>query len=230
MSKTVNEDDVRKVLGNDRFFWETDYPRQIPKITCKEIFPNSKGWVLNGVFTPLECQKLIDMGNRIGYESLKDEYAVSYRNNLRFMLSSPSLANEMFKRIKDYIPEELHNGSWKLEGLNDYFRCCKYNKGGIFGIHQDSSYKPEPKRRSYYTCMLYLNKTQGGNTRFYDDIVNRRIVAELPPAPGQVLLFDPDIWHDGAKVYFDEKYIVRTEVMYGGKCYFPPATPFAYNT
>jgi ectoine hydroxylase-related dioxygenase (phytanoyl-CoA dioxygenase family) len=61
--------------------------------------------------------------------------------------------------------------------------------------------------------MLYLNRVDGGNTRFFEDN-KKKIVVELPPQPGQVLLFDPDIWHDGSKVLSGEKYIIRTEVMY----------------
>ncbi len=62
--------------------------------------------------------------------------------------------------------------------------------------------------------MLYLNETNGGNTRFFKDKYLKKIICELPPKEGQILLFDPDIWHDGDKVLSGEKYIIRTEVMY----------------
>ena len=127
------------------------------------------------------------------------------------MLSSQSLAKEIYKRINDYIPDTLFE-TWKKDGINDFFRFCKYEKNGIFQIHQDASYKPSFTYQSFFTCMLYLNQTNGGNTRFFSD--DGKIIAELPPQPGQILLFDPNIHHDGDKVISGEKYIVRTEVMY----------------
>ena len=205
MSKVVKELEIK-----DKF-WETQYQKEIPKITCKEIIKD-KGWVLSNVFTPSECQKFIDFGNKIGYGSLKGEYHPGYRNNSRFMLSSASLAKEMYKRIFEYIPDILYE-KWQKDSLNDYFRFCKYEKNGIFGIHQDGSYKPSFTYQSLLTCMLYLNEVDGGNTRFFADN-KRKILVELPPQPGQVLLFDPDVWHDGDKVLSGEKYIIRTEVMY----------------
>jgi hypothetical protein len=81
MSKVVKELEIK-----DKF-WETQYQKEIPKITCKEIIKD-KGWVLSNVFAPSECQKFIDFGNKIGYGSLKGEYHPGYRNNSRFMLSS----------------------------------------------------------------------------------------------------------------------------------------------
>lgn len=204
MSKVIKEKDIQNK------FWETKFPKQIPKITCQEIIKD-KGWVLSNVFTKEECQKFIDFGNQIGYGSLKGEYHPSYRNNTRFMLSSQSLAKEIYKRINDYIPDTLFE-TWKKDGINDFFRFCKYEKNGIFQIHQDASYKPSFTYQSFFTCMLYLNQTDGGNTRFFSD--DGKIIAELPPQPGQILLFDPNIHHDGDKVISGEKYIVRTEVMY----------------
>lgn len=205
MSRVVKEFEIK-----DKF-WETQYQKEIPKITCRKIIKD-KGWVLSNVFTPSECKKFIDFGNKIGYGSLKGEYHPSYRNNTRFMLSSASLAEEMYKRISEYIPDVLYE-KWQKDGLNDYFRFCKYEKHGIFAIHQDGSYKPSLNYQSLLTCMLYLNRVDGGNTRFFEDN-KKKIIVELPPQPGQVLLFDPDIWHDGSKVLSGEKYIIRTEVMY----------------
>ena len=212
MSKVINEPDLYNIINSKKLFWETTYDKQIPKITVKELIPN-QAWALENCFTKKECNQFIELGNKIGFNKLKD-YHVSYRNNTRFMLSSSSLANELYKRINYYIPETLYNNSWKKDGLNDFFRFCKYEKGRIFGIHQDSSYIQNNNRRSWLTCMLYLNETNGGNTRFFKDNYDKKIICELPPKEGQILLFDPDIWHDGDKVLSGEKYIIRTEVMY----------------
>ena len=48
----------------------------------------------------------------------------------------------------------------------------------------------------------------------FSPIKKSKTIIELPPEPGQILLFNPDIWHDGDKVLSGEKYIIRTEVMY----------------
>ena len=204
MSKTVYEKELKTR------FWESKKPK--PVVKCTEIIKNS-GWVLSNVFSEEECKAFIAMGNKIGYNSLKGEYSESYRNNTRFMLSSPSLAKEIYQRIEQFIPEKLYN-KWSKDGLNDYFRFCKYEKNGIFGIHQDGSYRPSHNYQSFLTCMLYLNRTDGGNTRFFSDKKKSETIIELPPEPGQILLFNPDIWHDGDKVLSGEKYIIRTEVMF----------------
>lgn len=213
MSKVIKETNLYNILNSKNFFWETKYPKEIPTIQCQEIIPN-KCWVLNSVFTPEECKKFINLSNKIGFESLNNEYPVSYRNNTRFILSSPSLEKELYKRIKDFIPQELYSGSWKIDGLNDFFRFCKYEKGGIFSLHQDSSYIQNLNRRSWLTCMLYLNQTNGGNTRVFTDYSSQKTLFELPPKEGQIIIFDPDLWHDGDKLISGEKYIIRTEVMF----------------
>jgi hypothetical protein len=182
-------------------------------IECEEIIKNS-AWVLSNVFTEDECNKLIEYGNSIGYESIEDEYPCTYRNNTRFIKTLPSFARELYMRISKFIPNTLYN-KWEKSGLNDYFRFCKYEKNGIFVMHQDTSYRPSFNYQSLLTCMIYLNNTDGGNTRFYQDHNNIKIIInEISPKPGQIIIFDPDIWHDGAKVLSGEKYIIRTEVMY----------------
>ena len=213
MSKIIKENFLYNIYNSKNLFWETKYPKEIPKIEYQEIIPN-KCWVLNNVFTHEECNKFINLSNKIGFESLNDEYPVSYRNNKRFILSSTSLEKEIYKRIKDYIPPDLYSSSWKINGLNDFFRFCKYEKGGIFGLHQDSSYIQNSYRRSWLTCMIYLNKTNGGNTRFFNDGTSNKIIFELQPKDGQIIIFDPNLWHDGDKIISGEKYIIRTEVMY----------------
>ena len=46
------------------------------------------------------------------------------------------------------------NALWKPYGLNECFRVCKYDAGGIFGAHRDAHYAKNSKDRSLYTFMI----------------------------------------------------------------------------
>jgi hypothetical protein len=47
----------------------------------------------------------------------------------------------MSKVVKELeIKDKFWETQYQKDGLNDYFRFCKYEKHEIFAIHQDGSY------------------------------------------------------------------------------------------
>jgi hypothetical protein len=56
--------------------------------------------------------------------------------------------------------------------------------------------------------MIYLNGgARGGETRFQH--------ASITPAPGLALIFDHYVLHEGVRVLEGQKYVLRSDVMYG---------------
>ena len=67
--------------------------------------------------------------------------------------------------------------------------------------------------------MVYLNDVAaGGETRFFagmQDAFQRRPYLTVAPRAGTALVFVHRIWHEGAAVTAGEKFVLRTDIMYG---------------
>jgi hypothetical protein len=120
-------------------------------------------------------------------------------------------------------------GTWGAEHLNDCFRMCCYHPGGHFAPHYDADYVVEAvSYRSFKTMMIYLNDEYvGGETNFLSEhslhwdeerklycAPTETIVASFKACPGDVLLFDHKILHEGAQVTSGMKWMMRSEIMY----------------
>ncbi|CUF19176.1 Hypothetical protein, putative [Bodo saltans] len=120
-------------------------------------------------------------------------------------------------------------GTWRAECLNDCFRMCCYHPGGHFAPHYDADYVVDAvSYRSFKTMMIYLNDEYvGGETNFvaehslyWDEerklycAPKETIVASFKASPGDVLLFDHKILHEGAQVQSGMKWMMRSEIMY----------------
>mmetsp|Transcript_570 Transcript_570/g.968 ORF Transcript_570/g.968 Transcript_570/m.968 type:complete len:306 (-) Transcript_570:99-1016(-) len=130
----------------------------------------------------------------------------------------------------DFINDGLGmKGTWELSSLNPRFRLCKYQPNGHFGPHYDGDYIIDPiSHRSLKTLMIYLNDSfDGGRTCFcndhdmhYDEIrqiycsPDSMLYAKLKARPGDCLIFDHRILHQGEQVIGGCKYIMRSDVMY----------------
>ncbi len=193
-------------------------------------------YLLKNVLTPQECQQIIDKGEEIQFTD---------RGNgtmLRIISDDDDLAAALYKRIKDYLPEQVtmntdltKGKSKKIIGLNNRFRCGRYTSGDFFTSHNDVQYMPEflnrynlrgPYECSCLTLMVYLNSqdTQnglptftGGATRFLSDRHTKKIKHSVAPEAGTAIVFtqgEYELHHDGEKVTSGQKYMIRTDVMY----------------
>ena len=137
--------------------------------------------------------------------------------------------------IKDQNASQFINdgygmyGTWNLDRLNPCFRLCKYDTNGHFSPHYDSDYIINPvTERSLKTFMIYLNDNYiGGETSFATDhelyidedkqiscSPESNIYAKLKAKQGDCLIFDHKILHEGLSVCSNQKYIMRTDIMY----------------
>ncbi len=130
------------------------------------------------------------------------------RNNRRVIFDNPNWARDLFDRVKNRVPQEIHRMS--LAGINERLRCYEYLPGQRFAPHSDGAFIRDEEEQSWYTFMVYLNEGfEGGETKF---LVEPEVV--IIPKAGAGLFFQHPIIHEGAEVKSGVKYVVRTDLMY----------------
>jgi predicted 2-oxoglutarate/Fe(II)-dependent dioxygenase YbiX len=129
------------------------------------------------------------------------------RNNTRVMFDDVALAATLFTRLGGALPARLCDR--RPVGVNERFRCYRYEPGQRFAPHYDGAYRRSPTERSELTLMVYLNEGfTGGTTAFHDFDV------EVTPRAGAALLFQHQQLHEGCVVQAGVKYVLRSDVMY----------------
>jgi len=155
---------------------------KVPEITRINFEENDKSFVLRNVMTPTECKKLIEIAETIGFHvaglALGNEgnidgtsgyrFNPKVRNNSRVIVDDKILADGLWNRTKDFLPQHYHGD--KIVGLNERFRIYKYNKGEKFSPHFDRKYtRPDRSQWTLFSFMIYLNEGfQGGETTFFE--------------------------------------------------------------
>ncbi len=168
-------------------------------------------FVINDFLSGEECDDLIEISEQTGYEVATVETdsgtlrIENVRNNLRALYRDVSLAEKLWKRIKNYAPVKIGNSN--AVGLNELFRFYKYTTGNRFKRHRDNSFIRDDSEASYYTFMVYLNDGyEQGETRFKDVIIKGE--------RGMALIFLHSLEHEGAEVSNGVKYVLRSDIMY----------------
>lgn len=111
----------------------------------------------------------------------------------------------MWEYLKGLV--DVNIGNFRPLGINDMFRCYKYEPGHGFIKHRDQSFFVDKYETSFYTVMVYLNdEFEGGETKFDNCTVS--------PQKGMCLMFLHDLEHEGLKISKSQKYYLRTDVMY----------------
>ncbi|HEX2691488.1 MAG TPA: 2OG-Fe(II) oxygenase [Kofleriaceae bacterium] len=170
-------------------------------------------FTLADVLRPDECMDMIARVEQLGFEdapitTLRGfEMRPDVRNNKRVMLDDTGLAAELFGRLGGAIPPRLFGR--RAVGVNERFRCYRYEPEQRFAPHYDGAYTRSPVERSELTLMVYLNdEFTGGRTAFHDFDV------EVAPRTGIALLFQHRLLHEGCIVRSGVKYVLRSDVMY----------------
>ena len=182
--------------------------------------------VLYDVFSEEECETIIELSEKCGYESLSHIYPEDYRNNLRIIVDDRPFTDKWHGRMKDHIDRMADRGGIVPVCMNQRLRICKYNKSGKFAAHYDSPISHDGLE-SVYTVMAYLNdvpREQGGATRFFSEKTPGLPPICIHPKRGSVVIFKHNIAHDGEELRGDRKYIMRSDVMCGGT-YGSPCDP-----
>lgn len=190
------------------------------------ILPNKKEYCLliKAAFDTDFCDKIIEE-KKESFKKAKTHYPTSYRNNERQLLESKNLSTQLFQEVKNYIPQEIkiegiskqECGNWKLDGINERIRICRYLPNQYFNKHLDGVHFDSAIRQSKLTFMIYLNGSEdfeGGRTLFFNSKEDETIIGNYVPEKGDLMIFDHNLWHSGEMVLRGEKYILRSDIVY----------------
>jgi hypothetical protein len=191
--------------------------------------------VLENILTKQECDRLIEISERKGYEAAlvnvgggRQRLMANVRNNDRCIIDNWEIMEACWQRILSVCQDgELLYGPSQQDrrlhavGLNERMRILRYDPGTYFSPHYDGSYRRSyeagPDRVGEVSCVtaqFYLNEGfKGGATRFLDGW-NESQFYDVIPKVGSVLLFQHDLNHEGSLLVEGRKYALRTDVMY----------------
>ena len=193
---------------------------RLVKAMNAEKLDGDRVFLIHDFLSKDECTKLIQRSESMVYEmgTVGGEVYEQARNNERVMFDDPDLARELFERARPFLPSVIDRHV--LVGFNERWRFYRYRQGQTFKPHRDGSYSRfEVCESSELTFMIYLNdEMTGGETQFYENMMMafRRVpYLSVRPKTGAALVFIHRITHEGAVVESGQKYVLRTDVMYG---------------
>jgi WD40 repeat protein len=181
--------------------------------------------LVHGFLTASECDALVEATEQRGFASAGSDYPSSYRDNDRIVADDPALARRLFERLTQCASRAPGLGAvmtedgWRMVGVNERLRFCRYRPGTQFRAHQDGVHHRQQKQ-SRLTFMIYLNDDafSGGETLFFAGrsaaMSGRDATLCLRPRKGSLIVFDHALWHAGALVESGRKYVMRSDLMY----------------
>jgi hypothetical protein len=170
--------------------------------------------VLDNVLTELECvqiKKIIDSSSN----------ETNNKNRKKACIKFSTLSDIVSSRCTDYLPKsvytklpEIKNGHntdhnyWNYDEINPNWRLVKCIQNSAMSPHYDAVYVKSVDYKSLYTVMLYLSNNDDGATHF-----SKQNLSVLPKA-GRLLIFNQNLLHYGMSNVIDDKYFIRSEIMY----------------
>ncbi|PIF43842.1 2-oxoglutarate-Fe(II)-dependent oxygenase superfamily protein [Chryseobacterium sp. 52] len=172
-------------------------------------------FLIEDFLTSAECDEYIAIAQEKVFEEAKvnmqghQMMSKGIRNNDRLMVFDNKLAEDLFRKAAEFLPEADEN--YKLQNFNEMFRVYKYSPGQRFKMHRDGSYIRNENEKSFYTFLIYLNDDfEGGETEFEN-------LFTVAPKKGSALVFYHPLRHEGKILISGLKYVLRTDVMYSNK-------------
>lgn len=197
------------------------------QIEIQNILPDTKltCFVIPSLFSKFECEQLLSIEIKNSFQKAISNYPTYYRNNDRFVMDNDELANQLFQKVKPYLPETIEinttiqseNGVWHLKELNNRIRFCKYSSNQYFHRHLDGVHYRSSSVQSKLTFMIYLNSAnefEGGRTLFFKTKETEEIWASYIPKQGDLIVFDHNVWHEGEVLTKGEKFVLRSDILY----------------
>jgi len=157
----------------------------------RELIKDS-AWVVEGILTEEECKQLKLKSEKLGILDKQAAGDVRHRNSTKVEIDDVELAQTLYERIKEKIPQEVWvdedcdnlglmyskeqlYGKWTPYGLNYRFRIVNYPGKGHFGPHRDGCRIIDEHNRSLITINGFLTDRPsgfGGATRFVKDDID----------------------------------------------------------
>ena len=175
----------------------------------QELIQNS-AWIVDDLLTFNECEYFLNKATEAGISKKKALGDVRHRNSQHTSFDDVDMAEKIYERIKNYIPQEIivkqdcennglkHSknelyGRWVPYGLNYRWRVICYPGVGHFGPHRDGCHIVDENNRSLITINGYLTDRPtgfGGATRFLNDAIDLSLNAD-----GLFTTSDDDVLH-----------------------------------
>ena len=183
LHRTTKSQSYNKIGGKKyNIFTMTD------KTQWNELIPGS-AWVVGDLLTKEECKYLLQRASDLGIQEKIAAGDVRHRNSTTVAFDDVDLAETLYERIKDDIPQEVWvdekcsnlglktskeqlYGRWTPYGLNFRWRIVCYPGQGHFGPHRDGCHTVDENHRSLITINGFLTDRPpgfGGATRFVKD-------------------------------------------------------------
>lgn len=210
------------------------------EIKIQNILPDTAAicYLIPALFSKAECEELLSTDIKNSFQKAITNYPTYYRNNDRFVIDNDSLANQLFEKVKPYLPETINtnstiqaeNGVWHLKELNSRLRFCKYSANQYFNRHLDGVHHRNDTTQSKLTFMIYLNNAtdfKGGRTLFFKTKDTEEIWASYIPKQGDLIVFDHNVWHEGEVLTEGEKFVLRSDILYSKKAREKSDAPFS---
>jgi hypothetical protein len=171
-------------------------------------------WTVTQLLSPETCRALIERIEAAGPTSAPITTARGFvmapeiRNNTRVILDDLGLAAELWARVEPLVPPTMCGGQVAC-GVNERFRCYRYQPGERFAPHYDGAYNRDEREGSRLTFMVYLNEGfEGGETAFLD------FGLAVRPTTGLALFFQHVLLHEGCVLVRGTKYAIRSDIMF----------------
>lgn len=227
------------------------------RVTERFRLPNSRCsvTVLDDVLEKETCKALNELHEEVGFapvpsllvhlakrlehegeseEILQRAYEQGKNASELVQLESSELANYLWQKLRDYLPDEHEDrshftgGLYEKCGIIPVFRFMRYQKGQGFKPHHDPSrdyVEYEGSRgifKSFFTVALYLNdqeEFQGGELNFVrmqleEGRKSYESQASVNPKVGRCVLFNHKELHEGGGVEAGTKYMCQCDVLY----------------
>jgi predicted 2-oxoglutarate/Fe(II)-dependent dioxygenase YbiX len=177
---------------------------------------------IDAVFSPAECQDLIELAESIGFEAAAvrstdgPKMMTNIRNNDRVVVEDIDLALQMWQRICHLLP--TIDGSIPC-GVDSQLRFYRYHPRQQFRRHKDGAVTNSLGQTSKLSYLIYLNdECEGGDTAFREyyaiDGISHKRESIVTPTVGMALLFRHELRHEGTPVTAGVKYVLRSDVFY----------------
>lgn len=128
-----------------------------------------------GVFTPNECRKIIDMGTNVGFRTSVVDDGVentTYRKSKNSWVSF--IENPwIIERLSEILILANREFSFDIESFDPEFQLTRYDTGDYYKWHQDFG-EPNPKRK--LSVVLHLSENfsySGGELQFFGSMDNK---------------------------------------------------------
>src|SRR5262245_55750108 len=114
-------------------------------------------FTLADVLTAAECRDIIATTEDAGFDPAPITTARGFvmrpdvRNNTRVMFDDAPRAAELYRRIHAALPARVRDR--RPVGVNERFRCYRYEHGQQFKPHYDGAFQRDPTERSELTFM-----------------------------------------------------------------------------